>query len=199
MLKPTRILTALAVLAVISCVTINIYFPAEEVKNAAEKIVHEVWGQRAENPNESGRPAPPPVEKGSPGSLLRIPLGPKTAFAAQDINISTPEIRAIKDSMKQRSRELFPYLDSGVVGIGRDGLLKIRSSEGLELKARAEVNRLVAAENADRLRLYKEIAQANGFPEKADEVQSIFADAWRDEAARGWYLEGKDGTWKKKS
>jgi uncharacterized protein YdbL (DUF1318 family) len=199
MLRPTRIVVVLAVLAVISCVTINIYFPAEEVKSAADKIVHEVWGTRAETPSEPGKPAPPPAEKGSPGSLLRLPFGAKTVFAAQNIDVSTPEIRAIKQAMKQRSRQLFPYLDEGVVGIGRNGLLKVRTTEGLNLRSRAEVNRLVSAENADRLRLYKEIARANGFPEKAGEVQAIFADSWRNQAARGWYLEGKDGSWKKKS
>jgi len=197
-----RSLLLLTVVTAVSCVTINIYFPAEQVRGAADRIVDEVWGERAagSEPAQTApmQPAPapdkPPVK---PGSFLRI-LGPTTAGAAQDINVSTPEIRAIRESMKDRSGQLFPYLDSGNVGIGLDGLLKVRTTEGLGLKPRADVQRLVDAENQDRRRLYLEIARANGFPEKADEVQAIFADSWRDKAAGGWYLEQGGGGWRQK-
>ncbi|GAB4264332.1 MAG: YdbL family protein [Deferrisomatales bacterium] len=181
---------ALLVLAA-SCVTINIYFPAEEVRHAADKIVNEVW-ERAEPP-----PEPPAEPKPSGDSSFRW-LGPASAHAAQDIEVSTPEIRAIKASIKQRFAQLRPYLDSGHVGLGADGLLKVRTAEGLGLRARGEVNRLVAAENEDRLRLYGEIARANGFPDRVGEVQAIFAESWRDQADPGWYLEQKDGSWTRK-
>jgi uncharacterized protein YdbL (DUF1318 family) len=197
MKKFCRGLPLLAVLAAVSCVTINIYFPAEQVRDAADRIVDEVWGERATG-TEPDQPAPPPAKPpAQPGSFLKI-LAPGTAFADQDINVSTPEIRAIRESMKERSRQLFPFLDSGHVGIGRDGLLKVRTIEGLGLKPRADVQRLVEAENQDRRRLYQEIARANGFPEKIDEVQAIFADSWRDKAARRWYLEQEGGGWTQK-
>lgn len=197
MKKFWRGLLLLAVLAAVSCVTINIYFPAEQVRDAADRIVDEVWGERATG-TEPDQPAPPPAKPpAQPGSFLKI-LAPTTAFADQDINVSTPEIRAIRESMKERSGQLFPFLDSGHVGIGRDGLLKVRTIEGLGLKPRADVQRLVEAENQDRRRLYQEIARANGFPEKTDEVQAIFADSWRDKAARRWYLEQEGGGWTQK-
>ncbi|MDO3378907.1 YdbL family protein [Geoalkalibacter halelectricus] len=187
-----KFLLGLTILAAAACVTINIYFPAEELRGAADQIVHEVWGERS-------APAPPPqTVPGERGSFLyRLPaVG--VAHASQDINVSTPEIRAVKESMKQRSERLFPYLDSGHVGIGADGLLKVRSTEGLDLRTRGEVNRLVGEENSDRQRLYREIARANGFPDRVQEVQSIFADSWRDNADPGWYLEQADGSWRAK-
>jgi uncharacterized protein len=197
MKKFWRSLLLLAVLAAVSCVTINIYFPAEQVRDAADRIVDEVWGERATGA-ESGQPAQPPAKPpGQPGSFLKL-LAPSTAHADQDIDVSTPEIRAIRESMKARSDQLFPYFDSGHVGIGLNGLLKVRTVEGLGLKPRADVQRLVEAENQDRRRLYQEIARANGFPEKVEEVQAIFADSWRDKAARRWYLEQGDGSWKQK-
>jgi len=190
MKRLVRICSLLAAVAVVSCVTINIYFPAEEVRGAADKIVNEVWGDRTE-------PPPPQAEpQGQPSSFLHF--GISSAQAAQDINVSTPEIRAIRESMKQRADSLFPYLDGGQVGIGQDGLLKVRTTDGLDLRTRGEVNRLVAAENGDRLRLYTEIARANGFADKAAEVQAIFADSWRNQAAGGWFIESKDGSWGKK-
>ncbi len=190
MKRLVRICSLLAAVAVVSCVTINIYFPAEEVRGAADKIVNEVWGDRSEAPPAKTEP------KGQPSSFLRF--GVSSALAAQDINVSTPEIRAIRDAMKDRAGSLFPYLDNGQVGIGQNGLIKVRATDGLDLRARGEVNRLVAAENRDRQRLYTEIAQANGFADKSEEVQAIFADSWRDQAANGWFIEKKDGSWAKK-
>lgn len=185
-----RLVALLAAITVVSCVTINIYFPAEEVRGAADKIVNEVWGDR------TGPPAAPTEPKGEPSTFLRLEL--TGAYAAQDINVSTPEIRALREAMKQRAEALFPYLDGGQVGLSKDGLLKIRTTDGLDLRARSEVNRLVSAENDDRKRLYTEIAQANGFPDQVDEIRAIFADSWREQAAKGWQLENPDGSWSAK-
>lgn len=179
--RPLLICLALAVSA---CVTINIYFPAEELRGAADKIVEEVWGDPAT--------APPATNRSS--FLLRL-ITPASAHATQDINVSTPEIRAVKEKIRVRADALFPYLNSGHIGIGNNSFLKIRSTEGLDLRARGEVNRLVNEENADRQRLYNEIARANGFPERAAEVQSIFAASWRDKARSGWFIEQVDGSW----
>ncbi|MEZ4599952.1 MAG: DUF1318 domain-containing protein [Syntrophotaleaceae bacterium] len=185
-------LTMVAVL--LSCVTINIYFPAEEVRNAADRIVNEVWGEG------NGKPAPEqePAAESKPSAWLKGLFGPAAAWAAQDINVSTPEIRAIKQAMKDRTDKLRPYLQAGNIGIGADGLLAIRDTAGLDLRSRGALQRLVTEENNDRLRLYREIARANDFPDKADEVQSIFADSWRQQAAEGWYLQSKDGSWRHK-
>ena len=190
MKRLVRICSLLTALAIVSCVTINIYFPAEEVRDVADKIVNEVWGDRPEVPTVK------PATKGEPSSFL--PFGLTSAYAAQDINVSTPVIRAIREAMKQRAAGLFPYLDGGQVGLARDGQLKIRSSEGLDLRTRSEVNRLVVAENSDRLKLYAEIAQANGFVDRTSEVQNIFADSWRKQASAGWFVEQPDGSWSNK-
>lgn len=194
--KLFRGLFLLTVAAAVSCVTINIYFPAEQVRGAADRIVDEVWGERATDSAPAQPAAPEAKPSGQPGSFFRI-LEPSTAVAAQDINVSTPEIRALREAMKERSGQLFSYLDSGHVGIASDGTLKLRATEGLNLKQRAEAQRLVDAENQDRQRLYQEIAKANGFPDRSDEVRAIFAESWRDKAAKGWYLE-QNGGWKQK-
>lgn len=194
MKKTLYVMGLLTVLAVFSCVTINIYFPAEEIRGAADKIVDEVWGEQLQSEPKS---TPPPQQE-QPDSTLLNWMQPNSAYAVQDIEVSTPEIRAIKTSIKQRSATLFPYLNSGHVGLSHNGLLKVRDTSGLNLKSRGEVNRLVKAENTDRLRLYQEIAVANGFPDKTDEVQNIFAASWREKAASGWYIEKSAGDWGKK-
>lgn len=189
-----RSLIVLLTLTVISCVTINIYFPAEELRGAADKIVNEVWG----DPAQKGTEDTAPTQEKTPGSSFFNLLKPATAIAAQDINVTTPAIRAIKSSIKSRSAKLIGYLNSGHIGLSFDGLLKVRSAAGLSLKQKAQVNKLVGAENKDRKRLYSEIAVANHFPDKADEVQNIFADSWSKQAQKGWYLEKSNGNWEQK-
>jgi uncharacterized protein YdbL (DUF1318 family) len=189
----TRGFSLLLALTIVSCVTINIYFPAEEIRGAADKIVNEVWGDR----NGTEQMAPPPTKE-NPGSGFYQLLCPQTAYAAQDINVSTPAIRAIKEAIKTRADELIKFLNTGNVGLSHDGLLKVRSSDGLNLKQKGQLNQLVNAENQDRQRLYKEIATANNLPDKTDEIQAIFADSWRKQAQHGWYLEKPDGSWGQK-
>lgn len=194
MKKISWIFSVTAVCALLSCVTINIYFPAEEVRNAADRIVNEVWGERNAQPAESQPEAKPTP---GAGSWLRL-LGPAPVYAAQDIDVSTPEIRAIKEAMKQRKTALWPLLQDGQIGLDADGLLAIRDLAGLDLRSRSQAKRLVGEENSDRLRLYREIARANDFPDKAGEVQGIFADSWRQQAPRGWYLQDRSGAWQRK-
>ena len=82
MKRLTRGLGLLAIGAVVSCVTINIYFPAEEIRGVADRIVDEVYGepvkpvekQPADQPGSSSVSASgvfgsPPVE---PASLERV-------------------------------------------------------------------------------------------------------------------------------
>ena len=196
MKKLSWIFSVTAACALLSCVTINIYFPAEEVRNAADRIVNEVWGEpngQPAEPQPEAKPAPAP----DVGSWLRLP-GPTTVYAAQDINVSTPEIRAIKEAMKERTGALQPLLQGGQIGLNVDGLLAIRDLAGLDLRSRSQAKRLVGEENSDRLRLYQEIAQANDFPEKADEVKAVFANSWRQQAPAGWYLQDANGDWQPK-
>jgi uncharacterized protein YdbL (DUF1318 family) len=90
-------------------------------------------------------------------------------------------------------------MDRGNVGINQDGLLSVRSTDGLSLKERAEVQQLVEAENRDRESLYLEIAKANNFSQDAvPKIKRIFAKSWIDQARPGWLIQDAQGTWKKK-
>lgn len=188
------------ILAVVSCVTINIYFPAAAVEKAADKIVEEVWGEEEpepETPNKEGEPQSF-FEHGI--NILISLIGPEEAYAQEaDINITTPAIRALKDSIKQRADAIKPYMDNGSGGLSNDGLLVVRSADGLGIKDRANLNRLIAAENSDRNALYREIAKANGFPpERVVDIMKIFAGSWIKQARPGWWVQSPDGQWIKK-
>lgn len=171
--------------ALVSCITVNIYFPAPEVRQAAEEIVEETWG--GDNPQ-------PQATKES--SWLRV-LEPARAEAKEaDINVSTAAIRALKESMRKRAEQLKPYLSAGRVGIGKDGMLAIRSLDGVPLSEQAKIRRLVDAENRDRANLYREIAEANDFgSDRIPEIQRIFAETWIQKAEKGWPIQKSDGSW----
>lgn len=194
MLKRSLMIAAFLLSA---CVTVNIYFPAAAVERAADQIVKETWGG----------PAEPQPQKGQPQSRLMERLGSRYALSfvnpayAQeaDINVSNPAIRAIKESIKNRSEAIKPFMDKGHIGIAQDGLLAIRSSDGLNLKERAETKQLVEAENNDREALYGEIAKANGIPkESVPKIKSIFAKSWIEQARPGWYIQDAQGAWRRK-
>lgn len=187
----------LAVFFLTACVTVNIYFPAAAVERAADQIVKETWGGPAEPANTPAQPQ----SNNSKTSVPRLSLGLIGVAHAQeaDINVSNPAIRALKDSIKQRSGAIKPYMDRGNVGIGQDGLLAIRTSDGLSLKERAEVKQLVDAENRDRESLYSEIAKANNISnDNIPKIKSIFARSWIEQARPGWLIQDTQGNWRKK-
>lgn len=135
--------------------------------------------------------------------LLNLVLLCSTLFvspfvmAAADLEVNTPAISAIKNSMQARHGQLAAHYASGAIGLTKDGLIAIHDAGAVPLKDRAALNSAVAAENSDRNKLYKEIATANGHPEWQAEIQSTFASRWIDKAQGGWYYQGAGG-WVKK-
>ncbi|MBI5740403.1 MAG: YdbL family protein [Nitrospirae bacterium] len=189
-----------------SCVTINIYFPAAAVEKAADRIVDEVWGEKGQTPEKQEQQEQQKTPDG-PQSLLRNSMtftlsivGPGEAYAQEaDINITTPGIRTLKDSIQRRADSIRPYMDKGNAGISNNGLLLVRSTDGLNLKDKASFTRLIEAENKDREALYREIAAANNFPpEKVPDIKKIFAGSWIKNAKKGWWVQDAGGEWRQK-
>ncbi len=179
-----------------SCVTVNIYFPAAAVERAADQIVKETWGG-PEAPAKKDEPQSSVIRAEAVAAIFNFV---EEAHAQEaDINVSNPAIRALKDSIKNRSNSIKPFMDRGNVGISRDGLLTVRTTDGLSLKERADVQQLVDAENRDREALYVEIAKANNIArESVPRIKTIFAKSWRDQAQPGWWIQDEQGNWKKK-
>ena len=120
------------------------------------------------------------------------------ALAAADLEVNTPAITALKNSMQARHSQLASHYASGAVGLTRDGNVAVRDASAVPLAARQSVNGLVADENRDRVGLYREIASANAHPEWEAEVRSTFAQRWIDKAAGGWWVQNAGGVWVKK-
>lgn len=119
------------------------------------------------------------------------------AFAAADIEVNTPGVNAIKQSMQTRHSQLAAHYASGAVGLTSDGMIALRDAAAVPLSQRQAVSSLVAAENQDRNALYAEIANANGHPEWQAEIRSTFAQRWIQRAQPGWWVQDGNG-WRQK-
>lgn len=117
---------------------------------------------------------------------------------AANLDVDTPNIRALTETMQERHSKLAPYYQSGVVGWTKDGLVTVRDAQAIPVAERAKVQSLIQAENQDRKNLYREIARANQHPEWEPEIQTTFAKRWTDKAKSGWWIQSPKGDWVQK-
>lgn len=197
----------LAVL-VAACVTVNVYFPEAAVKDLSQQIEQEVQKQAAEE--KSGEPAkpseepatPPAKESGGQSSLLDLVLGVSPAYA-QSVpapEVSNPAIRKIIDSRAARLPDVEKYKSMGVIGENKDGLLEIIKLDAVsDLRQRADVQRVVKAENSDREQLYKEVATAENVDlSQLPKIRATYAETLRQNARKGEWIQLPSGEWKQK-
>ncbi len=193
-----------------ACVTVNVYFPAAAAEKAVDAFVKDVYGEtEAVEPDpeaiededaidkdaSSDLRATEPMEMGLVVNMLNFII--PTAQAAQpNIDIATPATNKLKASMTARHRKLAPFYSSGAVGMTGNALLVVRDAKAVSLKQRNAVKQIVAEENRDRNKLYKEIASANKHPEWESEIRNLFARRWIANAPGGWWYNN-DG-WKQK-
>ena len=188
-----------------ACVTINVYFPAAAAEKAADQFTKEVLGtlpQSAPAPKENDKSSsnlPNDAQRyllAALGTVLDFVVPP--AHAQANVDISTPEINAIKQSMTARTAQLAKYFQAGAIGFTADGMVDVRDQNLIPLPERNTVRKLVADENKDRATLYAEVAKANGHPEWEADLKSTFAERWVANAPAGWWHRDAGGNWKQK-
>jgi len=185
----------IAVFLIVSCVTVNIYFPAAEVQKAADRIVDDVRTKGSDAVPETAPPAPS-SRLDVMSSLL---FGTRQAYAQMNIDVSTPAIRGIKESIKGRFPQLKPFYDRGAIGENNSGLLEAKDTTVLNLQERGQISRLIDQENRDRSALYREIAAANKLgSESVPQIMKIFANSWRSKSQSGWWVQDDNGVWSKR-
>ena len=185
-----------------ACVTINVYFPAAEAKEAAREFVEKVI-DKVDIPSQGSKEG----RSGGMAALQRrvdfdpwllLGIGSAHAQGAPDITIRTPAIQAIQARMEQRFNAILRRgFDSGALGFTGDGLITVRDAGKLELKDRVAMNAAVADDNRDRKAVYREVAVANGHPEWEGQIRDVFARQWIESARPGWWYQS-GGAWKQK-
>ena len=186
-----------------ACVTINVYFPAAEAKEAArefvEKVIDEADKVEIKDSSKDGGGGMAMLQRRFDfDPLMLIGIGSAHAQSAPDISIKTPAIQAIQARMEARfNGTLRAGFDSGALGFTSDGLISVRDAGKLELKDRVAMNAAVADDNRDRKAVYREVAVANGHPEWESQIRNVFAKQWVDSARSGWWYQSGGG-WKQK-
>ncbi|CAG0966214.1 hypothetical protein GEOBC_01010 [Geobacteraceae bacterium] len=204
-------------LAACAIITVNVYFPEKAVKEAYKSLDDMLLQQGEEKPASDGKPAEQkPAPDAGPQSRLfeRLPSFALVgeAFAAENyadqlaIEISSmPEVLTAYDEMKARLPQLDALRDRGVVGETNQGLVSVHDKG----KATPQDEALVKAENGNRKIVITAMAKAiltlNKQPESKAAIGQVlpkaaatYADAKREAAKPGWWMQLANGRWVQK-
>lgn len=206
--KLSRTWLAAVALLTAACVTINVYFPEAAVRDLSQKIEDEVAKEAAKQGAAGTETAPETEPEGdrqsrtAPG-LLDLVLGATPAYAAGDVpdpGVSNPAIRKIIESRAARAEALDTFKTQGAIGENNQALVEIVALDAIaDLRQRAEVQRLVKAENADREQLFREIAAAQDVDlSQLQRIRETYAETLRANARPGHKIQMPDGSWKTK-
>lgn len=196
------------VLGACAVITVNIYFPEKDVKEAYKALENELMAP-AEKKTEEKAPAKKPA--GKPESFLRFEL--VSSACAQEAGLAgniaeivrkMPDVVNAYREMGARVGDTDRLRDGGAVGEGKDGLLAVR-----EKTMSPADQKVVDAENANRKTVINGMAKAiirvNRAQETPDNLKQImpqaaaqFAAIRHDSAKKGWWVQDANGNWGKK-
>jgi uncharacterized protein YdbL (DUF1318 family) len=204
-MRSRLLVLGILVAAFAACVTINVYFPEAAVKDLSEQIEEEIRTRAEEQAGAEGdldEPKEFKEESAVRGGGLDLLFGVTPAHA-QDVpkpQVSNPAIRKIIDSRAERLPEVDMYKRLGAVGENNKGLLEVIKLDAItDLRERAEAQRVVKSENADRETLYKEIAAAEGVDaSQIPRIRETYAETLRNNARRGDWIQSPGGQWAQK-
>lgn len=186
--------------ALVGCVTINVYFPEAAAQKAADQFIGTVLDKAAAPAKPAPETSEPSGKPTRPSAMLLDLLVP-AAYAgdAPNIRIQNSTTEAIRQRMQARfNGSLGAMFASGAVGFTHDGMVAVRDAAKVPLNQRSQLNATVAEENRDRAALYREVANANGHPEWEPRIRATFAKGWIERAPAGWYYQNASGAWQRK-
>jgi hypothetical protein len=202
-------------LAACAIITVNVYFPDKDVKQAYKSLddmlLHQGEGDKG------NAPAAPPAEKNEvvkpqtkllPGdfSLSLVSEACAAENVADELAVELagmPEVNKAYDEMRSRLSQLNKLRDGGVVGETNQGLVTVRD------KAKgAAAEPLVKAENDNRKAVITGMAKAmlklkkketKSIPgEVLKQASTVYADAKREASKAGWWIQLGNGNWVQK-
>ncbi|MDH5202348.1 MAG: YdbL family protein [Nitrospirota bacterium] len=191
------------VIASCAVITVNIYFPEKDVKEAYKNLEKELMD--TDKKIEDKKP------EGKSESSIRFEI--ITSAYAQEKGLADkisetvkkmPDVVNAYKEMGARIADIDRLRDTGAVGEGKDGLLATR-----EKTLPPADKKLIDMENENRKTVMKGMAKAiiriNRLPEKEENLNQVmpqaieqFAAIRRDAAKKGWWIQDPSGNWTKK-
>ena len=209
-------LGALLSFAACAIITVNVYFPEKDVKEAYRSLEDELLEPAPKKPGSTSSPKPSSRLEGrallAVADVWRVALVPD-AFAQDDLaqriaeEIKTyPEVVAAYKAMGQRLERLNQLRDQELVGEGRDGKVVLRAKPPkvgeAETKFVDEVNRdrevIINGMAKAILKLTKQESSSANLAKVRPQASETFASLRRDKAKPGSWVQLPDGTWKRK-
>jgi len=189
----------------VSCavITVNIYFPEKDVKEAYKTLEKELMGPGIKQDEKK--------PEGKPQSSLDFEI--ITPAYAQESGLADklsemmkkmPDVVNAYKEMGARIADIDRLRDGGTVGEGKDGLLVVREGT-LSIGDK----KLVEQENQNRKTVMNGMAKAmlrtNREKENEASLKKVmpqavdyFASLRRDSAKKGWWMQDASGNWVKK-
>lgn len=137
-------------------------------------------------------------------ALITALLLSSSVLAAADISnvkldANDPMSVVIKHSMQQRVSRLVKFYEPGVIGLAKNGDVAISAPERLgKVATRQIVEKLIDAENSDRLALIAAIAKHANRNDAIPEIRAAMTKRWAAEMKSGWMIQDEQGNWFKK-
>ncbi|MEW6110116.1 MAG: DUF1318 domain-containing protein [Nitrospirota bacterium] len=195
------------IIASCAVITVNIYFPEKDVKEAYKALEKELMAT-----DEKTRDKKPESEpEGKPESSIRfefisLSYAQEAGMADKiaDIVKKMPDVVNAYKEMGARIADTDRLRDSGVVGEGNNGLLVVRE-KGLS----SADKKIVDMENRNRRTVMEGMAKAiiriNRLPQNDENIKQVmpqaveqFAAIRRDSAKKEWWIQDPNGNWGKK-
>lgn len=218
MLKWLLALTC-SVLAACAVITVNVYFPEKDVKQAYKSLDDMLLKQGAdtapptpESTPSNDRKAPEPVKPQSSlfGDRFHFAIVSEACAAesvADQLTVelsNMPEVLKAYDEMKTRLPKLDALRDSGAVGETRQGLVTVRDKSKL-----GDGQTIVDGENRNRktvitgmakaiLKINRQQETAAALNQVLGKASASYATTKQDAARPGWWIELPNGRWVQK-
>jgi len=210
MKKSAMLWAEMLLVILVSCavITVNIYFPEKDVKEAYKTLEKELMTPG--KPEQEQEPKTKPDVKDQ--SSIRFELV-SSAFA-QEAGLadkiakmirSMPDVVNAYREIGARLPQLDKLRDSGAVGEGNNGMLVVRDEKLLP----PDGKNLMAVVNENRKTIINGMARAiiriNRVPENEQNLRQVlpqaveqFAAVRRDSAKKGWWIQDQYGNWARK-
>jgi hypothetical protein len=198
----------LVFMASCAVITVNIYFPEKDVKEAYKELEKELMGPGKEQQERQPNTKP----DGKPEGSIRFDLissahaqEPGLSEKIAEIVRKMPDVVNAYREMGSRMADIDRVRDSGAAGEGNNGLLVVRDEKLLSPAERS----LIETVNQNRTTIIqgmtKAIIRINRVPENEQNIKQVmpqavdqFAALRRDSAKKGWWIQNPDGNWARK-
>jgi hypothetical protein len=126
------------------------------------------------------------------------PPAPPPAATEINLDIGAPTVMVAKHSLTQRSSRLVRFYDKGILGLGDDGMVKMRDGSRLTLPQRQIAEKLIDQDTPDRNSLIFALAEAHGGKAMEPAARAAQVKRWKEQFHSGWWIQDAQGVWHQK-